>query len=152
MKLDPIIAKFDAHFEPRKNVTFLRYKFFTYLQREDQSFNDYTTELTKLSKDCEFDTIRDTLLRDMLIIGLRNKKLQEHFLSESDLTLAKVIEKRPNCRNHQVPCQSHTAENIHSYHSRRGRDGRRFQYPNSRTQGSRKPSYPKTVVNGDRMI
>ena len=35
------------------------------------------TELRKLSSDCELEGLRESILRDMLIIGLKDKKLQE---------------------------------------------------------------------------
>ena len=38
-----VLKKFDNHFEPKKNVTFLRYKFFTYQQKDEETFNEYVT-------------------------------------------------------------------------------------------------------------
>ena len=75
MKLEKIMEQFEAHFNPRKNITYSRFKFFTYRQEIGQSFDDYTTELRKLSSDFELESLRELPLRDMLIIGLNNKKL-----------------------------------------------------------------------------
>ena len=47
------------------------------------------TELKKLSSDCELEGLRESLLRDMLIIGLNDEKLQERLLKESNLDLKK---------------------------------------------------------------
>ena len=82
MKLEKIIEQFEAYFNLRKNITYSRVNFFTYRQETGQSFDDYVTELRKLSSDCELEGLQESLLRDMLIAGLNGKKLQECLLSE----------------------------------------------------------------------
>ena len=47
------------------------------------------TELKKLSSDYELEGLRESPLRDMLIIGLNDEKLQERLLKESNLDLKK---------------------------------------------------------------
>ena len=85
MKLEKIIEQFKAYFNPRKNITYSWLKFFNHHQETGQSFDDYMTELRKLSSDCEIERLHESLLRDKLIIGLNDKKLQEHLLRESNL-------------------------------------------------------------------
>ena len=58
MKLEPVLNKFSQCCNPRKNVTILRHKFFTYRQLEGQSFHDFITELKKLSVEYEFGNLR----------------------------------------------------------------------------------------------
>ena len=77
---DKILEKFELHANPRKNTTFCRYKFFTNRQSEDQTFDKYLTEMKKLCNDCELAVLKDSLLKDMLIIGLHNRKLQERLM------------------------------------------------------------------------
>ena len=43
MKFSKILEKFDEYCNPRKNLTFLCYKFFTYRQKEGESFDDFVT-------------------------------------------------------------------------------------------------------------
>ena len=57
VKLDPILQKFESCCNPRNNTTIMRHKFFTYTQSEDQTFNDFVTELKKLSPDSAFHTL-----------------------------------------------------------------------------------------------
>ena len=109
MKLEKIMEQFEAYFNPRKNITYSRFKFFTYRQETGQSFDDYTTELKKLSSDFELEGLRESQLRDMLIIGLNNKKLQERLLRESNLDLNKTVE---ICRIVEVThSQAHIMQN-----------------------------------------
>ena len=91
MKFDKIIEKFDGYFTPKKNLTLLRFKFFTARQQDGESFDEFLTRLRKLSKDCDFASLQDSLLRDMIIIGILDKRLQERLLRESDITLENTI-------------------------------------------------------------
>lgn len=76
---------------PRKNTTILRHKFFTYRQEEGQKFGDFVTHLKTLSQDCDFLTLRDSLVKDMIICGVTDNKLRERFLREADLDLDEAI-------------------------------------------------------------
>ena len=73
----------------------MRFTFFTTRQTEVEKFDEFFTRLRKMSEDCEFNELRDSLIKDMIIIGLRDKKLQERLLRENDITLEKVLS---NCR------------------------------------------------------
>ena len=53
----------------------LRYKMFSYRQREGQSFGHFVTELKKLSSECELGTLLDSLIRDMIIVGFMDNRL-----------------------------------------------------------------------------
>ena len=69
MKLDEVIKRFDEYCNPRKNTTILRHKFFTYKQGESQAFGDFVAQLKRLSADCEFNTLKDSLVVHMIICG-----------------------------------------------------------------------------------
>ena len=88
-KLEKVIEQFDTYCQPRKNVTFLRHKFFT-CKGKSQRFDDYVTDLRHRAKDCEFGTLKEGLIKDILIVGLNDLRLREHLLR--DLNLAKAIQ------------------------------------------------------------
>ncbi|XP_026676329.1 YLP motif-containing protein 1-like [Diaphorina citri] len=73
-----------------KRITFLRHKFFTRSQKEE-SIEDFVASLNKLSLDCEFKDLREGLVKDILILGLKNNQLKERLLRESDLKLDKAV-------------------------------------------------------------
>ena len=102
MKYGKILETLEADVNPRKNVTFCRYQFFSYRQEEVQSFDKYLTEMRNMSNNCEFDTLKNSLLTDMLIIGLKNKNIQERLFREDNLTLDKVIK---NCKTAELTSQ-----------------------------------------------
>ena len=91
MLLANVLAKFEGYCNPRKNITIMRHKFFSYRQDEGQSFGDFLTQLKSLSQDCEFETLKDSLIKDMIICGVTDNKLRERMLREADLDLNKAI-------------------------------------------------------------
>ena len=92
-KIDPVIAKFDKYCRPRKNVPFERYCFNRRQQESGETYEQYHTALRKLLQTCEFQTITpEEILRDRLIFGIRDDKVRERLLRESNLTLAKTDE------------------------------------------------------------
>ena len=91
MKFCKILEKFDEYCNPRKNLTFLRYKFFTYRQKEGKSFDDSVTLLKKLSADHKFGELKNSLIRDVIIIVVSDNKLRERLLREPSLSLDNAI-------------------------------------------------------------
>ena len=47
MKFDNVIERFDQYITPKKNVTYMRYKLFSYNQSEGQNIDACVTELRK---------------------------------------------------------------------------------------------------------
>ena len=76
---------------PKKNIPYLRYKFFSYNQNEDQNIDDYVTELKLKSSHCEFGKLKESLIRDRIVAGTKDKRVQERLFREPDLTLDKAI-------------------------------------------------------------
>jgi hypothetical protein len=90
---DTVVGKFEAYFSPKKNLTVERHKFLTRKQNLDESFDSFCTDLVNKSLNCEFDKLREDLVRDVLICGLNsnNQHIKERLLRESDLTLDKAV-------------------------------------------------------------
>ena len=91
LKLDKVVEQFDGYCEPRKNTTMARYQFLTHKQATGQPFHEFVTELKNLSEDCEFGTIKESLVKDMIICGVNDSRLRERFLREDNIDLTKVI-------------------------------------------------------------
>ena len=92
-KKDPVIAKFEEYCHLQKNIPFERYCFNRRQQEAGETYEQYRTALRKLSQTCEFLSITpEELLRDRLVFGIRDDKVRERLLRESNLTLAKTNE------------------------------------------------------------
>ena len=92
-KLDPVLAKFEQYCHPRRNVHFQHYCFNCRQQEARERYEQYRTALRKMAQECEFGTITpDEILRDRLVFGVRDDKVQERLLREPNLMLAKTDE------------------------------------------------------------
>ena len=81
---------FQDYCSPRKNITFMRHKFFTCKQRDGQSFDEFVTELKKRSAEWEIEALRKHLIRDIIICGINDNRLRERLHREQELTLQKT--------------------------------------------------------------
>ena len=59
--------------------------------QEDRSFDIFVTDLRRKAEYCDFGAIKDSLIRDQIVVGINDPKLRERLLRETDLTLEKAI-------------------------------------------------------------
>lgn len=96
--LAEILAAFDEYCLPRKNIAMEAFKFNSIAQKEKQTFAEFETELRTQVQYCEFNCATchtpysDRMLRDRIIIGIQDKKLQLKLLDGRDDPLSKIIE------------------------------------------------------------
>lgn len=90
--LNKVLEKFDEFCNPKKNTTYERYVFNCRKQKCGETIDDYVTDLKTLSQNCEYGQIKDSLIRDNLILGINNNHLRENMLRDPDLTLEKTIQ------------------------------------------------------------
>lgn len=92
--LDEVKSKFDKFFEPRRNVTMCRYLFFTRRQNKSESIDEFLTDLENKSKECEFGTLREPLIKDIFIANLNIdfSHVRQRLLQEPDLTYQRMQE------------------------------------------------------------
>ncbi|XP_015124738.1 uncharacterized protein LOC107046602 [Diachasma alloeum] len=86
-----VVEKFQEYCVPKKNETIIRHLFFQRKQKDGEKFNDFLTDLQKQSSECEFGTIRQSLIRDQIISELRDLKLKERLLRTEELDMKKCI-------------------------------------------------------------
>ena len=86
-------GKFEAHFVVKRNVIFERAKFNLRSQQDGESFDNFITDLYCLAEYRKFGTLRDDLIRDRIVVGIKDKKLSEQLQVDSKLTLEKAITK-----------------------------------------------------------
>ena len=136
MKVKPICEKFQEYCNPRKNVTFERYKFSTHVQGS-KGIELYITELKTLSQSCEFSTLCDSLIRDRIVYGITSSRLRERLLRETDLSLTKAID---ICRATEVSksqAQQLHVEQKQRKQSKKGKPkGKKVYYVNDDSESS----------------
>ncbi|KAK7878780.1 hypothetical protein WMY93_030940 [Mugilogobius chulae] len=88
---DAVKSAFDKHFIPRKNVIYERAKFNKRVQQPAEPVDSFITALYALAENCEYGELHDDLLRDRLVVGLKDSSLSERMQLDKDLTLTKAI-------------------------------------------------------------
>jgi len=91
-KVEAIMAKFAAYCILRTNVTWERHVFNTRHQCDDETINQYVTDLRKKAQTCQSQDLKDGLIRDRIVCGIRCDKTRSRLLKEPDLTLQKAMD------------------------------------------------------------
>ncbi len=88
---DTVKGKFETNFVKRRNVIFERAKFNMRKQEESEPVDAFITDLYMLAKHYSYGNLHDEMVRDCLVVGLRNTKLSEKLQLDADLTLDKAV-------------------------------------------------------------
>ncbi|XP_072398160.1 uncharacterized protein [Diabrotica undecimpunctata] len=85
-----VINAFKTYCSPLKNETYDRFLFFTRIQEEDEEFDNFMKDVKLLAKNCNFDSLEDSRIRDRLVSGIRDQALQKRLLRIPNLTAAEA--------------------------------------------------------------
>lgn len=91
MKYENVAEHFASHFVGRSNIIFERARFNKRIQGEKESVIDFVEDLYKLAETCQFGTLKDELIRDRIVVGIRNANLSQRLMQDDKLTLEKAI-------------------------------------------------------------
>ena len=80
-------SKFDNHFIQRRNVIFERAKFNRRRQEENEPVEVFITALYSLAEHCGYGDLHDEMIRDRIVVGIRNSSLSEKLQPDAGLTL-----------------------------------------------------------------
>ena len=89
-KYENVMLKFDEFFKVRRNVIFERARFNRRVQKEGESADQFITALYELIETCEYGELKAEMLRDRIVVGLRDRTLSERLQLDPDLTLEKA--------------------------------------------------------------
>lgn len=144
--VEEITKKLDGHILGELNETFERYKFNTRAQKSDESIDSYIAALKTLAKTCNFCVcLKDTLLRDRIVLGVKDDTTRKRLLQDRKLTLAKCLD---ICRSYenttsQLKVISGSGEQVHKVvksHKTRGNKAKQYKAPSVQTREYRKPA------------
>lgn len=89
-----IMDAFGTHFVGVTNVINERFMLNKRDQRKDEPIEDYVAALRTIAKTCKFTHVmHDSLLRDSIVIGMRDQTTRKNLLQERDLTLQACIDR-----------------------------------------------------------
>ncbi len=81
------MRKFEDYCNPKRNITYQRHLFNTRGQGVNETTDAYVTELRLEAKNCEFGALCNELIRDGIVVGIRDDSVRSRLLREPDLDL-----------------------------------------------------------------
>jgi len=90
--LKEIVDAAQAHHQPKPSVMVQRFNFHSRTRQSGETVSAFVAELRKLSEHCAFGDSLNDMLRDRLVCGINDPRLQRRLLAEMDITFAKAME------------------------------------------------------------
>ena len=91
MTYETVKRRFETHFEGRTNTIFERARFNKRVQGETETVIDFIEDLHKLSETCDFGELKEELIRDRIVVGIKDSTLARKLMQDDALTLDKAI-------------------------------------------------------------
>ena len=82
-----VIEKFDSFFQVRKNVIYERARFNRRNQQSGETAEEYIMALYDLAENCNYGDLKEEMIRDRLVVGIRDCALSEKLQLDPRLTL-----------------------------------------------------------------
>ncbi|XP_041961667.1 uncharacterized protein K02A2.6-like [Alosa sapidissima] len=86
-----LVALLKNHFHPKPSEIVQRYKFDSRTRKPEESVMEYVAELRRLAQDCNYGNKLQQMLRDRLVCGINDERIQRRLLSETELTFDKAL-------------------------------------------------------------
>ncbi|UYV84627.1 K02A2.6-like, partial [Cordylochernes scorpioides] len=100
-KYDEVIKCFESHFIPRRNIIYERARFNQRCQQEGEGVNDFITALHSLADHCNFGALYDELIRDRIVVGVRDRALSERMQLDTDLKATQMAKQLESVKEQQ---------------------------------------------------
>ena len=88
---ETVKSKFDSHFIKRRNIIYEQAKFNQCKQEEGENVDVLIIALYSLAKHCEYGNLREKMIRDRIVVGIRDATLSFKLQLEDKLILEKAI-------------------------------------------------------------
>ena len=90
-KYETVYKRFEDCFIARRNVMYKRAKFNQRKQEQSETVDTFITSLYKLAEICAYNALKEEMIRDCLVVGLKDTRLSKKLQLDANLTLAKAI-------------------------------------------------------------
>ena len=84
-------AKFEGFFRVRRNTIIERVRFNRRVQQEGEPVEQFIVSLYSLAENCAYGDLKEEMVRDRLVVGIRDAALSERLQMDAELTLAKAM-------------------------------------------------------------
>ena len=90
--LAKILELWETYCLGKTNIIYERYRFNNRNQDAGESIDTYASNLRSLSDTCNFGALKDEMIRDRIVCGVRDSSLRKKLLQVPELTLQKCID------------------------------------------------------------
>ena len=90
---ETVLKQFDDFFKVRVNQTLERAKFNNRSQKEGETADEYITALYSLAETCNYKELKEEMICDRLVVGIRDRTLSEKLQLDAGLTLESAKKK-----------------------------------------------------------
>ena len=91
--IDKVLELFQNYCIGETNVIYKRYIFNNRVQESGESFDSFVSHLRLLSLSCNYNAMREEMIRDRIVMGTSDTRLWRSMLQEPKLTLNTAIER-----------------------------------------------------------
>ncbi|UYV78865.1 hypothetical protein LAZ67_17000043 [Cordylochernes scorpioides] len=142
-----VVSKFQDYFIGKRNVIYERAKFNRRSQGETEPVEEFITNLYVLAETCSYGILKEEMIRDRLVVGVKNFNLSEKLQLESELTLEKAIQivrQSESVKNQQKEIRQDTENrNVDVIDRKGGRNGTNFQKTRMKGTKTYNSNFPK---------
>ncbi|XP_039438442.1 uncharacterized protein K02A2.6-like isoform X2 [Culex pipiens pallens] len=90
LEFKEVVKQLKGRFDKAVPAMMYRFDFYNRFQLLNESSENFVLSVKLLAEDCNFNAFKDEALRDKLVMGIKDKRLQHKLLEEEDLSLAQV--------------------------------------------------------------
>lgn len=94
-----VVKAMEDFCQQRKNTVYERYAFYERKQKDGEPFNTFFMDIKRLVRTCDFGDRENEMLRDRIVMGIAEKRLQTKLLATTNLDYDTAVEK---CRAHEI--------------------------------------------------
>ena len=96
--MDIVLQLMEHHCLSETNIIYGRFMLNRRAQAEGETFDQYLTPLKELAKTCQYGPMQDDILRDRVVVGIRDDGLRKQLLQKKDLSFRECIDR---CRAYE---------------------------------------------------
>ena len=89
---DEVRSALNGYFDVRRNLTVQRALFNKRHQLAGESVDTFIQDLCWFAEDCKYGTLKDSLIRDRIVVGVVDDSLSDRLQAKADLTLEMALQ------------------------------------------------------------
>ncbi|XP_055523186.1 uncharacterized protein K02A2.6-like [Wyeomyia smithii] len=87
-----VLTALEGYCLPQSNETYERFLFNTATQNPNEDINQFVSKVRSLAATCNYGDLKDSLIRDRIVVGVRSDDTRKALLKTANLTLAMAID------------------------------------------------------------